>query len=107
MKTPTSDEKTTAIIAYVTFIGLIIAMVMNDAQRSNLVSYHIRNMIGLSLISAGFGVLGWIGFPGLLLSGFGIVLMILWFIGFVGALKGEKQEIPVLGKYFQDWFKSI
>jgi uncharacterized membrane protein len=105
--TSINDDKTIASITYLTWIGLIIAIVMNDSQRSDLVSYHIRNMIGLSLISAGFSILTWIGFPGLLLSGFAIVLIILWIIGVIGALKGEKQEIPVLGKIFLERFKSI
>lgn len=105
--TATNDEKTTSLIAYATWIGLLIAIVMNSSKRSDLASYHIRNMIGLSLLSAGLTVLNWIGIPVLLLSAFAIVLFILWLIGVVGALKGEKQEIPVLGKYFQDWFKSI
>ncbi len=105
--TATNDEKTTALIAYATWVGLLIAIVMNSSKKSDLVSYHIRNMIGLSLLAAGLTVLNWVGLPGLLLSGLVLVLVILWLIGLVGALKGEKQEIPVLGKYFQDWFKSI
>ncbi|MEP0264148.1 hypothetical protein [Dokdonia sp.] len=105
--TSLNDNKTIAFIAYLTWIGLIVAIVMNNSKRSDLVSYHIRNMIGLSLISAGLSILNWIGFPMLLISGFVIALVILWVIGFVGALKGEKQEIPILGKFFQDWFKSI
>lgn len=105
--TATNDEKTTALIAYATWVGLLVAIVMNSSKRSDLASYHIRNMIGLSLLAAGFTVLNWIGLSWLLLSPFVIILVILWLIGLVGALKGEKQEIPVLGKYFQDWFKSI
>jgi len=38
----------------------------------------------------------------------GIILMIiLWFIGFIAAVQGEKKLVPVLGPYFQDWFKSL
>ncbi len=105
--TSINDDKTIASISYLTWIGLIIAMVMNDSQKSDLASYHIRNMIGLSLLSAGFTVLNWLGLSLLPLSPFIIILAILWLIGLVGALKGKKQEIPVLGKFFQDWFKSI
>lgn len=105
--TSLNDDKTTAFIAYLTWIGLIVAIVMNNSQRSDLVSYHIRNMIGLSLLSACISILSWIGIPFISISGLVIALVILWFIGFLGALKGEKKEIPFLGKFFQDWFKSI
>ena len=107
MATPTSDEKTTALITYLTIFGLIIGFIMNNTKKSEFVSYHIRNMIGLSLGMIALGVLFWMGIPSLLIKGLQLVLVILWTIGIIGALKGEKLEIPVVGKFFQDWFKSI
>jgi hypothetical protein len=32
---------------------------------------------------------------------------VLWILGSVETIQEEKKEIPVLGKFFQDWFKSI
>ena len=107
MATPTSDEKNTAVISYITIFGLIIALVMNNSKKSAFVSYHIRNMIGLSLALIAFTLLHTWGIPSLLIEGLQLVVVILWVIGVVGALKGEKLEIPVVGKFFQDWFKTV
>ncbi|GGG38364.1 hypothetical protein GCM10011344_44030 [Dokdonia pacifica] len=107
MATPTSDEKTTSIITYFTVFGLIIGLIMNHSKKSEFVSYHIRNMIGLCLGMVALGILHWVGIPSMLIKGLQLVLVILWTIGFIGALKGERLEIPVVGKFFQDSFKSI
>ncbi len=32
---------------------------------------------------------------------------VIWLIGFIGAVQGSKKPIPVIGDYFQDWFKGI
>ncbi len=107
MTTPTSDGKTTAIISYMWIIGLIIAFIMNNSNRDHFATYHIRNMMGLLLFSFGNGVLAWAGIPRIITIPITIILFVLWVIGLIGATKGEKQEIPILGKFFQDWFKSI
>ena len=107
MTTITSDEKTTSIISYLTIIGLIIGIVRNNTLQSEYVSYHIRNMVGLSLIGILISVLQRFYFPSIITNVLWLAVFVLWVIGFAGALKGEKLEIPTLGKFFQDWFKSI
>ena len=107
MATLTSDEKTTSIITYFTIIGLIIGIYKNNTINSVYISYHIRNMIGLSLMGIAISVLQRFHFPGFLVNTLWLGVFILWILGFVGALKGEKLEIPIVGKYFQDWFKNI
>jgi uncharacterized membrane protein len=102
-----NDGKTTAIISYITWIGTLIAFIMNKDKKNVFASFHIRQMIGLSLFSlvnsfiiarfAGYWVYGTIS----------ILLFILWIIGFIGALQGEEKKIPFLGDLFQDWFKGV
>ncbi len=106
MTIPTSEGKTTAIISYIWFIGLIIAVIMNS-KKDDFASYHIRNMIGLLLFSIATAILDKIGLPGIITTPVHIILFVLWVLGFIGAIQGEKKEIPVIGKLFQDWFKSI
>ncbi len=43
----------------------------------------------------------WIGS----ILGFGLI--ILWIIGFIGAVQGQEKKIPLLGDQFQEWFKNI
>ena len=100
------EGKTTAIISYLWWIGLIIAFIMNNSKKNTFAQFHIRQMLGLSLLS--------------LINGFlitkisvygayaiGIVLFVFWIIGFIGAIQGEEKKIPLLGDQFQDWFKNI
>jgi uncharacterized membrane protein len=93
------DQKTTGIVAYLTWIGLLIALVMTK-EKSEYTSFHMRQSLGLCLLS----VLGIIPFLGYLII---ILVFILWIIAFIGALNGEKKLVPIVGEYFQDWFKSV
>ncbi len=103
----TSDGKIAAILSYITPLGLIIAIIMNSNNKSSLASYHIRNAIGL--------VLAWIVIIGLdniflpyyIVRMLNIAVFVLGIIGFIGAIQGEEKEIPIVGKLFQDWFRSI
>ncbi|MFV9551658.1 YtxH domain-containing protein [Algibacter sp. PT7-4] len=96
-----SDGKNIAIIAHITLIGWIIALVMNNNNKSELGSYYIRQMLGLIILGFVFmfiPVIGWI---------LNLVMLVLWGLSLIGALSGEKKPTPVLGEHFQNWFKSL
>ena len=93
------NQKTTGIVAYLTWIGLLVALVMTK-EKSEYTSFHMRQSLGLCLLF----VLGIIPFLGYLII---ILVFILWIIAFIGALNGEKKLVPIVGEYFQDWFKSV
>lgn len=96
------DSKNVAIIAHITIIGWIIALIMNSGdKKSEYASFYIRQMLGLVL--AAF-VLSLIPVIGWLIS---LVMFVFWIMSLVGSLSGEKKETPVVGAYFQDWFKSL
>ena len=104
--TTVKDGKTMAIISYLWWIGLLIAFIMNSSKRNSFASFHIRQMFGLIILQFFIGLisryLSWtVG--GIL----GIGLLILWVIGFIGAIQGQEKKVPLLGDQFQDWFKSI
>lgn len=100
------EGKTTAIISYLWWIGLIIAIIMNNPTKNSFAAFHIRQMTGLVLchIAAGLigtyisGTLGWL---------LGIAVFVLWLIGFLGVIQGEEKKVPLVGDQFQDWFKSL
>lgn len=107
----TEEGKTIAIISYITFIGLIIAFIMNNEKKNDFASYHIRQSLGIFLLwivvrTFLFIVSFIIYIPflsGLINLGF-IVLLV---IGLVSAIQGEKKPIPALGEQFQQWFNTI
>jgi len=100
------EGKSIAIIAYFWWIGLIIALIMNNSKKNTFASFHIRQMVGLLLLSLAMTlVYKYIGETiGYLLS---MGVFVLWVIGLIGAFNGEEKKIPLLGDQFQEWFKSI
>lgn len=95
-----SDGKTIAIVAHLTIIGFIIALVMNSGNRTDFGSFYIRQTLGIFLIS----LVWFIPLIGQLAS---IVVFVLWVVSLVGALGGNKKPVFLLGEQFQEWFKSI
>lgn len=93
--------KTVAIIAHITLIGWIIALVMNNGNKTDIGSFYIRQVLGIMLL--GF-VLGIIPVVNLIAW---IVPFVLWIISLVGALGGKQKPVFLVGDYFQDWFKSL
>ena len=54
-ETASSDNgKTVAIVCYFTLIGWIVALVMHSNNKTSLGAFHIRQMLGLMLISFAF-----------------------------------------------------
>lgn len=105
--TTVSEGKTIAIISYITWIGTLIAFIMNNDKKNSFASFHIRQMIGLSIFSIANSLI--IGkYVNFYIAGIiNLLLFILWIIGFIGALQGEEKKIPLFGDMFQDWFKSV
>jgi len=108
----TEEGKTRAIIAHMTLIGWIIAVVMNNEKKDDFASFYIRQMLGLVILgiatSIAASILLIIPFIGLLLGpALYVGILILWVLSLIGAANGEKKELPVVGSMFQDWFKSL
>ncbi|MBK5208490.1 MAG: hypothetical protein JJE44_03165 [Flavobacteriaceae bacterium] len=100
------EGKTMAIISYLTWIGTLIAFIMNNEKHNSFAAFHIRQMIGLSLFSLGNGLIS--SYAGMQISGFIMLgLFVLWIIGFIGVIQGQEKKIPIFGDLFQDWFKGI
>lgn len=95
-----SEGKNVAIIAHLTIIGWIIALIMNS-PKTDLGSFYIRQMLGLGLTAI---LLSWIPILGWIL---GLVMFVFWIMSLLGALSGQKKITPILGQYYQDWFKSL
>lgn len=102
-----TNGKTIAIISYITFIGTIVAFIMNSNQRNTFAAFHIRQTLGLSLFSF-INSIFLVRFVGAYVVGaIALGLLVLWIIGLVGAIQGEQKKIPLFADIFQDWFKSI
>ncbi len=116
------NGKTVAIISYLSIVGWLIAyLAFHNEKKTELGSYHLRQtllfyiacfgvyiiwsvivvafLLSLSLSLAGLAwVLSWVLYIGVL---------VLWVVGFIGAINGEKKPIPFIGEKAQSIFKGI
>jgi len=106
---PSTEDKTVAILSYLTLIGFIVAIVLHGNKKTQLGTYHLRQSLGLlitgiacwvgSLMLAFIPVIGWITSIVLWIG-----LFALWLMGLISAASGQRKPVPLLGEQFQKWF---
>lgn len=100
------NGKALATVAYITPLGLLIAISLNLEKRNPYVFFHARQMIGL-VIMVGISnvcekyVNSWFG------TALWTVTFICWIYCMIYAIIGEYKLLPFLGKHFQDWFRNL
>lgn len=85
------SAKTTGIVAYLTWIGLVIAAVAGDKDDPT-AKVHLNNALVLLIFTIVLGIIpiaGWIC---------EIAVLVFWIIGLVSAIKFEPKELPLIGK---------
>jgi uncharacterized membrane protein len=95
------DGKTKAIVAHMTLIGWIIALILNNGEKDEFASYYIRQTLGIMLLAIIFVIIPIVNMVG------GVIVFVLWLLSLMGAIQEEKKETPIIGKYFQDWFNGL
>ena len=82
------DAKTTSIVAYLTWIGLIIAVVAGDKEGAK---FHVNQALVIMLFSllSIIPCIGWI---------WGIFMIVCWIMGLIAAINQEEKEVPLIGK---------
>ena len=107
-----TEDRTVAILTYITIVGFIIAIVMHNGKKTALGAFHLRQGLGFFLT----GLVIWI--PCVIISVIpfvnlvmilvwpllGISLLVLWIMGLIAAVNGEQKPMPVVGEYYQKWF---
>jgi uncharacterized membrane protein len=82
------DKRTTDIVAYLTWVGLLIAIVLGDREESK---FHLNQALVIWLA----GLLGLIPCVGWL---WGVFCFICAVMGCIAAINGEEKEVPILGQ---------
>lgn len=91
------NKRTTDIVAYLTWVGLIIALVAGDRQASR---FHLNQSLVIWLGFTLCGLVRHIIFLGGLIGGIGwIFCAACWFIGIINAMQGVEKEVPLLGQF--------
>lgn len=116
--TPQNDPgKTVAILSYCTLIGWVIAIVLHNdkSNKSELGAFHVRQGLGIFITSFAMMIISFIfmfiPFIGWIISiviniGY-IGIFILWILGLIGAVNGEKKLVPVVGQLYQKMLSGI
>lgn len=88
------DTKVTSIVAYISWIGLIIALVAGDKEGAK---FHINQALVIMLFSL-VSLLSFIPVVGILTGIWSIFMLVCWILGLVAAIKQEEKEVPLIGK---------
>ena len=82
------DKKATSIVAYISWIGLIIAFCAGDREGAK---FHLNQslVINLGFFLCIIPVIGWI---------WAIFMLVVWVMGLVYAINDEEKEVPLIGK---------
>ncbi|APY00015.1 hypothetical protein CLV86_2775 [Lacinutrix venerupis] len=101
------EGKMMSVVAYLTIIGSIIALITNNDKKNPFVAFHVRQGLGLCLT---YLLLGYFigSFNSWAISiGFWIGFGVLFFYGLIGAITGKMNEVPLLGPLYQKIFSNI
>src|ERR1043165_2109074 len=93
---PVAEDRTVAILSYITIIGFIIAIVIHNGKKTQLGAFHLRQALGLFVSGIGFGmcafvlvfipVLGWLA----ILAGW-LTLLVFVVMGLIAAAGGHQK----------------
>ena len=94
-----SEGKTAAIISYITFIGLLIAYIMNSSKQNAFTQFHIGQSVRIVFLSIANSILGWFlpNSLGIVTTIIGLGILVLVILGIVNAINGEAKPLPIIG----------
>ncbi|MBT8310609.1 MAG: hypothetical protein HKO72_09190 [Flavobacteriaceae bacterium] len=100
--------KPLAVVSYLTIIGIIVAYFMNkDKDNNPFTNFHLRQSLGIWLTFHALGIV-------VSTLDYSIVRLVFYFcigviliFGFINAVIGKAQEVPLVGKFYQKIFASL
>lgn len=83
------NAKTTSIVAYITWVGLLVAYLAGDKEGAK---FHINQALVIFLFSLLIAIpcVGWI---------WGVFMLVCWVMGLIAAVKQEEKEVPLIGRF--------
>lgn len=81
------NARTTGIIAYLTWVGFIIAVLCGDREGAK---FHLNQALVINLFAflAAIPVLGWI---------WAVFILVFWVKGILAAYREEEKPVPIIG----------
>lgn len=81
------DTRTTGIVAYITWIGFLIAIIAGDKDGAR---FHVNQALVINL----FALLSPIPCLGQI---WGVFIIVCWIMGLVAAINEEEKPVPLIG----------
>ena len=104
-----TEDRTVAIVSYLTIIGFIVALILHMSKKTTLGAFHLRQCLGLIITAIALGVAGIVlafipilGWLAVLVAWLGF--LVLWVMGLIAAASGQQKPLPVVGEHYQKWF---
>lgn len=81
------DAKTTGIVAYLSWIGFLVAILAGDKEGAK---FHVNQALVILLFSIPSAIpcIGWC---------WGVFMFICWVMGLIAAINEEEKEVPLIG----------
>lgn len=92
-----------AVLSYL-LIGIIWYFVDDQMRKDSYVRFHVRQSVALLILWIIFAIIGsvlnFIPVIGWIISALlGLVVLVLWLMGLIGALQGKTNEVPIIGGF--------
>ena len=88
------SKKTTDIVAYITWIGWILAFCAGTKEESK---FHLNQSLVIWIGFTVLGILGFIPIVNIVAGILVIILFVFWIMGLVSAYQGNEKELPFIG----------
>lgn len=107
------NDKVKAIIAHITIIGWVIALLMHLSSKKSapavtnafggtLNQFYLRQVLGVFILS--FVNMLPLGILNIIIA---LALFAAWLYSLVMAIQEKREPLPLVGSYFQKWFDFI
>ena len=81
------DKRVTGIVAYITWIGFLIAVLVGDKEGAK---FHINQALVIMLFSllSAIPCIGWV---------WSVFMLVCWILGLLAAINEEEKPVPLIG----------
>lgn len=107
------NNKTLAIVSYITLIGWLISFFVSADKRDELVKFHLKQSLGLAIVSIVLNVITTViafvlpSIASILSLVVFLFVLALLIIGCINASKETNKELPLIGGFFVNAFDFI
>jgi uncharacterized membrane protein len=88
-------DKVVGILSYITLLGWLISIVLQEKHKSSFTTFHLRQSLGLIITGALLALVPLIGWL------INIAVLLAWFYAIYFALQGRMEKVPALGDFYQ------